>query len=82
MQKNVSASFLAEKGKVISKNTVNEAENKHPTVGAFGLTSDGKIAAEYIYSYGADFTTYKFQYPNVLPGPVINPDEGRLWNVK
>lgn len=37
MQKNISASFLAEEWKVKSKNSINEANNNHPTVGAFGL---------------------------------------------
>ena len=43
MAKNVSASFLAEKGKVRSANTVNFAKNIFPTVGAFGLNSLGKF---------------------------------------
>jgi hypothetical protein len=43
MTKNVSASFLAEKGKVKSGNGVNFANNIYPTVGAFGLTPQGKF---------------------------------------
>ena len=43
MQLNVSASFIAEKGRVKNKNDINEGGNNHPTVGAFGLTKDGKF---------------------------------------
>lgn len=51
-------------------------------MGAFGLTQNGKFSAEYIYSYGSDLKTYNFSHPNPIPGPVINRDEGTLWNVK
>lgn len=51
-------------------------------MGAFGLSANSKFTAEYIYSYGADLKTYSFRYPNPLPGPQPNPDEGQLWNVK
>jgi hypothetical protein len=74
MQKNISASFLAENWKVKAKNSINEGANIHPTVSAFGLGFDGRYAAEYIYSYGTDLKTYKFPSPNKFPGPVINPD--------
>jgi len=43
MQLNTSASFLAEKGRIKSKNTINERTNQHPTVGAFGLTKDNRF---------------------------------------
>lgn len=82
MVNNVSASFLAESGRVKSKNGINEATNVHPTVGAFGMTPEGKFETEYIYSYGSAFSTYKFAYPNHFPGPVANPDDGVHWNVK
>lgn len=43
MQLNISASFIAEKGRVKNKNDINSGgNNNHPTVGAFGLTKDGK----------------------------------------
>lgn len=82
MQKNISASFLAENSKVKSKNSINEGTNVHPTVSAFGLTKDGKFEGEFVYSYGSTLETYKFEFPNHFPGPVINRDEGKLWNIK
>lgn len=36
MQKNISSSFLAEGGRIKTRNTINEAINYYPTVGAFG----------------------------------------------
>lgn len=81
MQLNVSASFIAEKGKVINKNEINQNDKNHPTVGAFGLTKTGQFETEYIYSYGATLDTYKFRLPNPLPGPVANKDTGEHWNV-
>ena len=82
MTQNTSASFLAENGKVKSKNSINEGTNAHPTVGAFGLTKNGIFQTEFVYSYGQNLETYKFKYPNHVPGPVINKDEGVIWNVK
>lgn len=41
MQLNVSASFIAEKGRVKNKNDINEDTKNHPTVGAFGLAKNG-----------------------------------------
>jgi hypothetical protein len=82
MEQNISASFLAESWKVKSKNNFNEASNKHPTVGAFGLENGTFFTAEYVYSFGNDFATYKFKYPNHYPGPVINPELGERWKVK
>lgn len=77
MTANTSASFLGEKGKVKSKNSINEGTNRHPTVGAFGLTSpDNKFSSEYIYSYGSTLDTYKFAYPNPVPGPTIDKSSG------
>ena len=38
---NISASFIAQKGKVLSKNDINENDKNHPTVGAFGVTKAG-----------------------------------------
>jgi len=43
MTQNISASFLAEKGKVKTPNNVNSGKNKSPTVGAFGLSPSGKF---------------------------------------
>jgi hypothetical protein len=43
MTKNISASFLAEKGKVKTPNGINGGTNIHPTVGAFGVTTQGKF---------------------------------------
>ena len=67
---------------VINKNEINENAKNHPTVGAFGLTTDGKFAAEYVYSYGEDLDTYKFRYPNTCPGPVAVKDAGEKWNIR
>ena len=50
--KNISASFLAENGKVKCSNQMNNGPDFHPTVAAFGVTFDGKMETEYIYSYG------------------------------
>ena len=69
MQENISASFVAENFTVLNENDVNRNAKNHPTVGAFGLTNEGNFETEYIYSYGENFTTYKFRYPNVCPGP-------------
>ena len=52
MQKNISASFLAEKGRVKCANQANTEANFNPTVGAFAQTKEGKFSTEYIYSYG------------------------------
>jgi hypothetical protein len=43
MTQNISASFLAENGKVKSKNSINSAINLNPTVGAFGQNFTGKF---------------------------------------
>ncbi len=43
MTQNTSASFLAEKGKVKTKNGINFAKNIYPTVGAFGQNFNGKF---------------------------------------
>lgn len=45
MPSEISSSFVAENFKVKSKTTFNEVTNKHPTVGAFGLTADGRLEA-------------------------------------
>ena len=54
----------------------------NPTLGAFGFTQAGKYETEYIYSYGDDYSTYKFQYPNVFPGPPPAQDSGVHWDVQ
>ena len=76
MAKNTSSSFLCEQSRIKTRNTINEAADKHPTVGAFGLTDDGKLSAEFIYSYEPLLTTYKFDHPNGMPGPIISPSLG------
>ena len=43
MSKNISASFIEENGRVKNNNTINSNENLHPTIGAVGLTYDGKF---------------------------------------
>ena len=82
MAKNISASFLAENGKVKCPNEVNTGNNFHPTVGAFGITFDGKFETQYIYSYDSNYDTYKFDLPNHYPGPPPSKDAGVHWNVK
>ena len=82
MVENISSSFLAERGKVICPNAINDNTKIHPTVGAFGVTAEGKFETEYVYSYGANHTTFKFDYPNSFPGPEPNPDDGKHWDVK
>jgi exopolysaccharide biosynthesis protein len=82
MVENISASFLAEHGKVICPNGINSNTKNHPTVGAFGVTAEGHFEAEYIYSYGDQHTTYKFDYPNPFPGPPPIEDQGKHWDVK
>ena len=82
MTQNTSASFLAENGKVKSKNTFNTATNLNPTVGAFGQAFTGKFQTEYIYSYGTNLETYKFQVPNPYPGPPPEKASGRPWIIR
>lgn len=82
MTKNISASFLAERGKVKTPNNINGGNNVHPTVGAFGITAEGNFETEYIYSYGTNLETYKFERPNPFPGPPPVKDDGQKWDVK
>ena len=44
MIKNISVSFLAESGRVKTKNDLNSDENNHPTVGAIGVSPQNKIS--------------------------------------
>lgn len=53
MTLNVSASLLAENGRIKSKNSINEGVNHYPTVGAFGLNENNTFAAYYVYSFGS-----------------------------
>lgn len=82
MVQNISSSFLAEHGKVVCPNAINSNGKNHPTVGAFGVTAEGKFETEYIYSYGEHYNTYKFDYPNPFPGPAPREEEGVHWDVK
>lgn len=81
MQLNISASFIAERGRVKNKNDINEDATHHPTVGAFGLTKSGAFETEYIYSYNQNLETYKFRFPNPVPGPTANKDAGSHWDI-
>ena len=45
MAKNTSSSFLCEQSRIKTRNAINEEPDKHPTVGAFGLATDGKLSA-------------------------------------
>lgn len=40
-----------------------------------------KFAAEYIYSYGEELDTYKFNIPNPVPGPAARQSDGEKWEV-
>jgi len=46
------------------------------------LPQKAHFETEFIYSYGANFDTYKFALPNPWPGPVPNKDDGVHWDVK
>lgn len=81
MAYNFSVSFIAENSKVLAKNTINEAADQFPTVGAFGLKNKN-FSAEWVYSYDPNMTTYRFKNPNPVPGPAAKKSAGELWGVE